>query len=197
MPAVIGSPASLPPRHKSRRTAISAPASSRNSGTSQSTRALAASAANKASRSLAGLSPGRARRLPAAASAHGSRPSAAAGRQGGSGALHHAEQPGQVVRYLAAAAVAFVIDCRKGVLDVDSGAHRFRGQYLQLKATAGVRCPLDCSETHNSDSKTQEADTLDRVSSRRPQFNDQVIDSHGNGNLSRTCQRGISSNSWR
>jgi len=30
------------------------------------------------------------------------------------------------------------------VLDVDSGAHRFRGQYLQLKATAGVRCPLDC-----------------------------------------------------
>ena len=109
-----------------------------------STRALAASAANKASRSLAGLLPGRARRLPAAASAHGSRPSAAAGRQGGSGALHHAEQPGQVVRYLAAAAVAFVIDCRKGVLDVDSGAHRFRGQYLQLKATAGVRCPLDC-----------------------------------------------------
>lgn len=43
----------------------------------------------------------------------------------------------------------------------------------------------------------RESDTLDRVSSRRSQFNDQVIDSHGNGNLSRTCQRGISSNSWR
>ena len=61
----------------------------------------------------------------------------------------------------------------------------------------GRRSDLDCSETHNRDPKIEKSDTRDRVSSRRSQFNDQVIDSHGNGNLSRTCQRGISSNSWR
>jgi hypothetical protein len=57
-----------------------------------------------------------------------------AGAQVGTGALHHAEQPGQVVHHLAATAVALVVDRRKVVLEIDAGADRTRPPAASLQA---------------------------------------------------------------
>ncbi len=59
-----------------------------------------------------------------------------AGPQIRTAALHDAEQPGEIVHHLAAAAVAFVVDRREVVLEVDAGADRRGGEQRRLEDAA-------------------------------------------------------------
>ncbi|KFB72381.1 MAG: hypothetical protein AW09_002429 [Candidatus Accumulibacter phosphatis] len=104
-----------------------------------------------------------------------------AGSQVGTGPLHDSEQAGQVVHDFAATAIAFVIDGRKVIFQVDSGADRASRQQGRFEyVPIGIRQRIVGNQEHPSIEKRPAAHRAAADESRRnggmPEFGPRLAD---------------------
>jgi hypothetical protein len=109
-----------------------------------------------------------------------------AGSQVGTGPLHDSEQAGQVVHDFAATAIAFVIDGRKVIFQVDSGADRTSRQQGRFEyVPIGIRQRIVGNQEHPSIEKRPAAHRAAADESRRnggmPEFGPRLARCPGAG----------------